>query len=289
MKHLSLLVCLILSFHLIAQTKRRILDKETGLPVSYVTIKVLNSKKGVIGTADGEFNLKIERGDSVSFSCAGYNSLIVTGNEIEDKIYMTSNPIELHPVIVNSKPYLQTILIGNEKRISSGEIIWGPSPTSGSYDEFAQKIIIPDSIKIAKVKKILIPIKKQRCTGPLLLRIYHPDKSADKPGLEVINRLINKGDITIKRKALYVDIDSENLFYFRSDSFYVSITWPPEAFFNKCITGILLSQESVSQTYFRSLTVDSFSWSLFQGHFFHKKDDYVNPKTFFAIEVDAYR
>jgi hypothetical protein len=288
MKHLSLLICLTLSFQLLAQVKRKILDKETRLPVSYVTIKVLNSKKGAIGTADGEFNLKIERSDSVSFSCAGYNPIVVSGNEIDDKIYMTPNPIMLHQVIVNNKHYLQTIVIGNEKEISSGEIVWGPSPTSGSYDEFAQKIIIPDSINLAKIKKVLIPIKKQRCTGPLLLRIYHPDNTGNNPGSEVMNLLINKGDMPIKKKVLHIDLASANLFYNKSDSFYVSITWPPEAFSNKCITGLLLSNESISQTFLRSLNVDSFSWSLFQGQFSHKKDEYVNPKTFFAVEVDVY-
>lgn len=288
MKHLSFLIFLILPFHLLAQVKRRVLDKETGLPISYVTIKVLNSKKGSIGTADGEFYLKIEGSDSVSFSCAGYSPIVISGNKIADQIYMTPKPIVLHQVVVNSKPYLQTIVIGNEKKISSGELIWGPSPTSGSYDEFAQKIVIPDSINLARIKKILIPIKKQRCTGPLLLRIYNSNDTDNNPGLEVMSILINKGDMPIKKNILYIDVSNENLFYNKSDSFYVSITWPPEAFSNKCITGLLLSSESLSQTYLRSLNVDSFSWSLFQGQFSSKKDEYINPKTFFAVEVDVH-
>ncbi len=288
MKYLLILVGSFLSFELAAQEKRRILDRVTEMPVSYVTIKVLNSVRGVIGSAVGEFTIKVERGDSILFSCAGYTPIIILGNRIESIVYMEPRLIELKTVFIESKILSGTLTIGNEKKIAKGDITWGPSP-SGSYDEFAQKIILPDSPVNFKITKVFIPIKKLNCIGPILLRVYYADSSKNQPGVEILNKLIDAANMPIKKNILSIDVNTDNLFFYGADSFFVSITWPPEAFYNKCLTGILLSKHSVSQTYSRTLTINSFKWFPFVGRFKDKNDNHFEPRTYFAIEAGIYR
>ena len=288
MKYLLLLTGFFSFCRLAGQEKRKVLDKVTGTPVSYVTIKVLHSERGVIGSADGEFTITTEPGDSILFTCAGYKPIIVPGNKIGDTVYMVRIMIELKPGVIGTERPTGTITIGNEEKIVKGDITWGPSP-SGSYDEFAQKMVLPDSAARFKIKKVLIPVKKLRCTGSLLLRVYYPDSSADQPGLQVLNKLVHGAGLDVNKGISTIDVDGDNLFFYGADSFFISITWPPEAFREKCLTGIMLSGHSESQTYSRTLTISSFQWFSFVGRFKDKNGNNFEPRTFFAVEAEMYR
>lgn len=288
MKYKLLILGIFLISKLYGQEKRKILDKETGLPISYVTVKVLNFPKGTIGSATGDFALNIGSKDTLLLSCAGYENTKITGKDIKNIIYMEPRVIELNPVFVSSKKFIGKVLIGNENKITKGHFTWGPS-IAENYDEFAQKIILPKSGSFLKINKVFVPFKKLgKCVGPFLLRIYYPDTLNNQPGIEALNRVIGETDVLNKKNVLVADISSNNLLFNESDSFYVSISWPPEAFPLKCKTGIPMSKLSNSQTYTRTFATYSFHWFPF-GKIKDSNGVEFEVKTFLSIEADVYQ
>ncbi|HMT75080.1 MAG TPA: hypothetical protein PKA77_13495 [Chitinophagaceae bacterium] len=272
----------------------KVLDRKTGLPISYVTVKVLNSDRGIIASGEGLFSLEIKQKDSVLFTCAGYEDTICEGKDVGRIVYLNQKVIELKSVVISNKMAKSTIIIGNEAKISKGDITWGPYPfkyvASEYHGEFAQKIVIPDSIRLLKVKKIFVPVKKLgKCFGTLLLKMYYPDTLNHYPGTAILNRLISvDSDLLIKKRILSVDISKNEFLFAGCDSFFISITWPPEVFNDECKTGLPLSKKATSQTFSRSLTVNSFQWYPFGRMKDEKGIEYI-IKTFFSIEAEIYK
>lgn len=283
-----IIICLFSAYILPAQQTRKILDKKTGLPVSYATVRILNTTKGTIGSADGKFSIHIEPVDSVLFSCAGYYDTLILGKNIYSNVYMEPRIIELKEVVIGIESS-GTIKIGNEKRIVKGDITFLPSPYENVHTEFAQKIILPDSARILKIKKVTIPVKRRNCYGTILFRVYEVDSLHNYPGTEILNKVIDGRSMSVKKNALVIDINSENIFFNRKDSFFISVLWPPGAFHKECRTGILLSKKSISQTYLRLFENNPFEWNIFTTLFKDEKGNRFQVKTFFTVEVDVYK
>lgn len=295
MKCLMLLVVSIISVSkLLGQQTIKVVDRSTNLPVSYATIKILNSALGTIATAEGLFSLQINSGDSVLITCAGYADTILTGKEIGKMIYLTQKVIELKPVIIGHQKVNGTIVIGNDKKIQKGDIAYGlfsTKPDNPYYiGDVAQKIIIPDSIRLLKINKIFIPVKRYgKCFGPLLLRVYLPDTLGSHPGIAILNRLITtESDLLIKNRLFSVNVSVNNLFFNGSDSFFVSISWPPEAFNKGCGTTLLLSKNSDAESIYGSPYVNSSRWVPF-GKWKFLNGTEVEVKTFYSVEAEVFK
>jgi len=103
---------------------KRVVDKETKLGVSYASIYLLNTSKGVASNSDGEFIFntpKAKRTDKIVFSSIGYRTDTLTYQE-----FIKANKIELMPIanqleeiVVRSKPIrAKDIVKLAEKKIS---------------------------------------------------------------------------------------------------------------------------------------------------------------------------
>jgi len=87
----------------------KVLDKETNLPLAYVSVGVLNKSRGTVSDTIGQFGFSITTGyfsDSLQFSIVGYNSLRVAVKDfisnVDKSIKLTVNVTQLADVIVAS-------------------------------------------------------------------------------------------------------------------------------------------------------------------------------------------
>lgn len=287
MRILLLLVMIASYCPAITQPLRRILDMQTGLPVSYATIKVLHRPRGIIASAKGEFELLIDNTDSVLFSCVGYNQKIVVGEKIGTTIYLTPKIKELREVKIGKKRLVREILLGNKDKKLQNDFNWGPG-SSGLKEEFAQKIEIPDSTFIYRVKKIYIPVKKFSCWGQLLVRIYAADSSSEFPGEEIFLKLVDIQKNDIRQRKATIDLSEENLYFHNCKSFFISIGWPQDAYYSKCITTVLLSKASQEKTYARYLGSNSYMWYPF-GLFKDLNGVTFEAKTGYSVELEQLK
>ena len=103
--------------HVFAQTpskenkilQGKVLDKETNLPLAYVSVGVLNKSQGTVADTLGQFAFLIVNenlSDSLQFSIVGYNSLRVAVKDFisnaDKPIKLSVNVIQLSDVIVTS-------------------------------------------------------------------------------------------------------------------------------------------------------------------------------------------
>jgi hypothetical protein len=180
----SILLCRAYGF---AQPLRKVLDKQTGLPVSYATVKVLHQPRGVIASDKGEFVLSLDRSDSVLFSCVGYEEKILIGGQIDTIIFLFPKIKTLSQVTIGKKIPARSIVLGEKIKRSKDERYW---LVSSAQEEFAQRIDIPDSSHVYKIKKVIIPTGKYTCPGSLLLRIYTPDSITGLPGEPLLLKFV---------------------------------------------------------------------------------------------------
>ena len=111
--HIRLLSLLLLlsSLHIQAQQKQlngRVVDAETGDPLPYVTI-YLGPGRGTLTNEEGEYMVKVEANDSVSFSCIGYEKLLLPVSDVQSLTRMKSIPIHLKELTVQAIPYEHVI------------------------------------------------------------------------------------------------------------------------------------------------------------------------------------
>ncbi len=272
-----------------SQPSRKILDEKTNLPVPYVTIKVLHSPKGIIAADNGEFELPIEKSDTVLFSCVGYNQIILTGEKIGAVIYLAPKIKSLPEAIIGSKKLLQTLLLGSRIKKPDKDINFGPG--SDLKEEFAQKIELPDSTFTYKLKKVYMPVEKRPCYGPLLVRIYAEDTSSIYPGEELLMKFVDVDDKDIKKKVLEIDLTDANIYFHQCKSFFVSFGWTTIKKLNPhrwCVTTILLTRASTELTYTRYLTNNNYNWFP-AGHFRDLNGVPYQAKTTYSVEVDEMK
>ena len=62
---------------------KRVCDKETQMPLSFIHIAILDSKDGTFTNAEGFFSISLIKDKQYRFTCVGYKPLIVKGIELQ--------------------------------------------------------------------------------------------------------------------------------------------------------------------------------------------------------------
>lgn len=82
-----------------------IVDAETKKAISYATVINVSIRQGVYSTVNGEFELLVNKGDSIKLSCVGYNPINIcyklSKNNEFDTFYLTRRSHELTKVFVS--------------------------------------------------------------------------------------------------------------------------------------------------------------------------------------------
>ena len=220
-KHLILVFFLLLSIVSFSQDIRvsgSLYDKYTKEPISYATIRVINSS--IYRDADlyGQFDISAKPEDSLEFTCIGYKTLRVgiSSTSRLDSIFLEQKVIS-DPEIKISKPTTETYGFVNDKKDRSF--------TGGSEAgrlETATLIEIPPAVKFYRISKVMIRGKDFREENPVRLHIYSVDSNG-LPGEELLHKsvIIRKDD---GEKIVTIDLKDQNIIL-EGGSFFVGLQW----------------------------------------------------------------
>lgn len=82
----------------------RVVDKETGEPIPFASIGILETSHGTISNLQGEFSLVISDTASIKVTCLGYESQVINSVDKMELIQLKSIATRLNTVLITSKP-----------------------------------------------------------------------------------------------------------------------------------------------------------------------------------------
>jgi hypothetical protein len=274
-----------------------IVDRETGKPVSYATVKVLNTRFGQVASGSGEFSLVISPGDSVLISSVGYRDTILAEKDIKDRIALVPQHRLMPGLTVKKRKGTGRHLIGNgaglvnkniKCRYTPGKeghcVPWGP----GAGAEFAELMTLPDSLKTYRLGKVYIPARQQECWQPMFLNIYEPDSVKGGPGTLLFRKPLPAQPENYAKGKMIIDLGSDNVYLSGTKHFFIGINWDTDTTISqdcKTILILLRSQEGISYT--RHFRDRNFQWARLYLHRLGDEENKVSYRTMFAAEIEA--
>jgi hypothetical protein len=224
-----------------------------------------------VAASDGSFELQVFPDDSILVSSVGYEEKLFAGRDFSDTILLEPKYKTLTEITIREKKFIRSLLAGNGatavdanmdcefyKGKKTDCVSWGPS---GNEEEFAEKIALPSDALTYQLRKIYLPVKKMGCYGPLLLRIYLPEKNGKYPGELLLVKPVAIQKNTVQNGKAVIDLSSENIYIENSSSLFVSVGWLPRATSEDCITTMVFPLATTTEnTYTRSVVSNSFLW-----------------------------
>lgn len=284
-----ILIFLIIHFQSALSQKivSRILDKDTKLPVPFATIKVLNTNRGEIASETGTFEMVVYSKDSIQVSSIGYKNITLWGDELEKEIFISKKNDTLKPIVVYSKTAIKSVQLGNIDNSLHGDLNWG---TADAKEEFAQKIILPDSTASYLIKTVDVPVKKWECWGDLLLHVYAPDSATGLPGEETYMQYVKVTKKQVHNNKLTIDLKPAKLIISQNSFFFISVGWPPDTREENCQTTLMLTKSVIApNTYSRTLVSPTYKWFLFGENMKDKSNNPFKSGCFYSIEADELK
>ena len=280
-----------------AQERRSIIvDRETGKPVSYATVKVLHTSRGQMASAGGEFRLSIDPGDSVFISSVGYRDTVLAGKDIKDRIALVPQPRLMSGVTVKKKKITTRHLIGNGAHLVNTNIKcryhpdkenhcvpWG----SGTGAEFAELMTLPDSLKTYQLGKVYIPVRQSDCFQPMFLSIYEADTVKGGPGILLFRKPLSPQRKDISKGKMIFDLRSDNIYLGDTKHFYIGISWNTDISSQNCWTVLILLRSQEGMTYSRHLSARDYVWFPLYLHRPLEEEGKRRFRTMFAAEIEA--
>ncbi len=242
-------------------SKYRVIDAKTFKPIPYSTIRSSDYKHGTFANLEGACEITEEFKDSLYVSSIGYQSKKIRRKDIIEKtIYLDPFAVELPSATITPRQFLKEETLGviNAKK----SIIW----TSGGYgDEFAQKIVFPDTNKIYRIKTITIAAERFDPLIPMLIHIYDSSPQG-LPGKDILlsKIVISKKHFHKSKRKLIIDISSEEIFLNQLECF-VAVEWLPVPNKHTALpsSAIILTDDLSSQlTYSRAFFYNKEKWGV---------------------------
>src|SRR5688572_21051778 len=82
----------------------RVVDKETGGPIPFASIDILETPHGTISNLQGEFSLVISDSSSIKVTCLGYESQVINSIDKMELIQLKPVATQLGAVLITTKP-----------------------------------------------------------------------------------------------------------------------------------------------------------------------------------------
>lgn len=259
-----------------------ILDKSNKKPISFATVKVLHSTRGVIAGEKGDFNLLILPNDTIIVSSIGYHTLRMVGSEVGNEILLSPKVSNLASVTIRNRKPEKVFHLGFDTDTLNYWGTWGPS--SGK-PEFAQEFFLPIDEKEYKMNKIFIPVDKQGCFSQLILHVYEKDSSTGMPGEPIFQKLVAVNRKNVKKEILTIDLSLDSLYLSDMDSFFIGISWAPSDD-KKCILGLKMFY-NMTNTYSRLLGRNTYDWFPF-GTQKTSKGEHSFAGVAWKVELEQY-
>ncbi len=217
-----------LPLHAQITLKGKVLDQNSGQPVPYANIGILNSTVGTLSNEDGSFTITIPSGLSnrnVLFSSVGYNrksirtDSLTAYNDLE--IRLSENILELSEVeIYGEKVKKKSVTLGNSKSLMmSGQLFYD---TLSAGSAMALLIDVADEEMVFISEASLFIAKNLTPEFKVRLRIMERDSETDLPGRDLLTEDII---VTSKITSGWLDFTLSEPLFLRETSFFVVFEW----------------------------------------------------------------
>ncbi len=171
---------------------------------------------------------------------------------------MNSQVAELKPILVKQWKVISEVTLGTVEAKKS--VIWG----SGGYgDEFAQKIVFPDTTKLYKIKTISISAERFDETIPMIIHVYSVGADGS-PKEDILSKkiVLTKEYFKKSTKKIVIDVRAENIIL-NEESCFVGVEWLPIASKGQKLptTALILTQDIPERiTYTRAFFYSKDKW-----------------------------
>ena len=290
MKILFFLLLLFPNFILHGQeSKKWIIDSKTGLGISFATIKVLNTTKGVIAFEKGDFSLEFASTDTIQISCINYYTKKIIGNEMTDTILLDRNIKTLDDVMVKSRSFINTTFIGDD--FKNLEVVkFNSFAANKDKTEYAKKIKLVESDNLYKLKSIQLGVNKINCWGSLLIHIYAENKENGLPGEELLRKVVSVSKENTRKSKATFDISNENVVLpARTACFFVGVEWLQSRESSNCITTLLMKKSSETNFYYRSLQSKFYNWNYLDDNIANNTNVPFKSGICISLGVDVFK
>ncbi len=78
----------------------KILDKESGAPVSFASVGIVGTSRGTVANLDGEFALTVPASQSIKITCVGYESLVAEAPAPDQRYILTPSNTRLKDLTI---------------------------------------------------------------------------------------------------------------------------------------------------------------------------------------------
>lgn len=225
MKHIIITLTICLTTNLANSQnilKGRVVN-QSGTPLEYASIGVLNKAIGTITEPNGTFILnvnKVDNGDSIRFSMIGYAPQCFKLNQLlgtENTIVLQEQQFHLKEIIV--KPRANSQVKGNRNRSWLGKCCGWGGTDHGKGSELGTKISIGDNP--VKIEKLCVRILHHSFDSSLF-RLHIRNIVNNKPGSELLNQNIY---LPISSKSGWITLDLRDYDIVLSGDVAVTLEW----------------------------------------------------------------
>ncbi|MDB5232774.1 MAG: hypothetical protein JWN76_3579 [Chitinophagaceae bacterium] len=263
----------------------QLLDKDSGAPISFATVKIYNTSLGAVSDSAGFFVLPQRPYDSLLISCIGYLQRTVYNGQISsNKVYLQSIENNLPDVAIRNLSVTSSLLIGETN--SKADFYWGSS-TRG--DEFVQLVEFPSDLTYYRITSVSMPVRNLEGNTLLLFHIYAVDSSNNMPKEELLtDKYFFIGMSGASSKMATVDLRAANLI-FQRNRIFVGFEWLP---FKVSAHSRLLAvgmQKSAKASLTRSRTLTSSKYDWFQLEIKNTDNKFFYPKTLMSVTIDELK
>jgi CarboxypepD_reg-like domain len=163
------LICFLLVFAAQAQKTIRgfVIDSASFIPLSYVSVSVKNTFRGMSTDSKGAFSVNTVRGDTVVFSLVGYNELVFSAAELEETVIIR---------LAEKIKVLQGVTIIGHKEKTVPALHLKPKSNLPNYGPYGAGINLGYFSKIEKEKRKLVKVKlEQQRVKSYVMVVCSPD------------------------------------------------------------------------------------------------------------------
>lgn len=255
-----------------------VVDSLTSAPVPYATLKVKSRPMGAYADENGNYELRVNKSDSVIISSIGYASVKTVLAEI-DTIRLTPISNLLDEIIVSDNH--SSIICGiSEKK-------FGLSLGARIGFEYTLKIDLPDTISRFLINKVIILTNRKIHANNQKVRLMIYDVTdIGYPGSSLLNSQLLLDRNTLKNKS----IDVSHLGIITKNQVFVGVEWIGSV--GEVVDSSLAIRctytRKKAMTYYRTVWQPDYAWSIFSHDVFKVSEDHTNPPNLIiSIEVES--
>ncbi|MEM9857642.1 MAG: thioredoxin-like domain-containing protein [Bacteroidota bacterium] len=87
----------------VIRVSSKIVAEETGEPIPFASIQILNTYEGTSANSLGDFSMLVNEDDSLQVSCLGFSTLIIAVQDVTEEIFMKTDTKILDNIVIKAR------------------------------------------------------------------------------------------------------------------------------------------------------------------------------------------